>query len=83
MWRGARPSRITLDSAKTLIRPVAIGGHCSVNGISTGKPSAQPLPPEITGQPYRRVPDSFEVRLRSPFRQSSLKRGAGRLYRLR
>ena len=27
MWRGARPSRTTLDSAKTLIRPVAIGGR--------------------------------------------------------
>ena len=27
MWRGARPSRTTLDSAKTLIRPLAIGGR--------------------------------------------------------
>ena len=27
MWRGARPSRTTLDSAKTLIRPVAPGNR--------------------------------------------------------
>ena len=27
MWRGARPSRTTLASAKTLIRPVAPGNR--------------------------------------------------------
>ena len=38
---------VVISTKKTLIRPVAIGGHCSVNGTSTGKPLAQTLPPEI------------------------------------
>ena len=50
----------------------AMGGHCSVNGTSTGKPSAQPLPPEIPGE----CPRTFlEQRHRSSEREADLRAG--------
>ena len=44
---GARHGGTIVADGPSSASQTAMGGHCSVNGTPTRKPSAQPLPPEI------------------------------------